>query len=131
MSAEAALQQVIVARLKNGLQSVANRVYDSVPAAAVMPYVSLGAYDFVPDDAECIFSGVHTQLLNVWSRKLGTVECKSITGDVRRLFRGYAPDMGAYGLVSIEVDFADVNIDPDGLTARGRVQIRAMMEEPE
>ncbi len=134
MSVSAELQKLIFDRLKSVsavTAFVGNRIYDNVPPNADFPYISFGSHDFVPDDADCIFSGEHTFLLNVWSRKPGRVEAKQIVDEVRRALRRYDADMGAYGLLEMDIDFADVIMDGDGLTARGRVQIRALIEEPE
>ena len=134
MSVSAELQKLIFDRLKSAsavTAFVGNRIYDNVPPNADFPYISFGSHDFVPDDADCIFSGEHTFLLNVWSRKPGRVEAKQIVDEVRRALRRYDADMGAYGLLEMDIDFADVIMDGDGLTARGRVQIRALIEEPE
>lgn len=134
MSVASALQKLIRDRLRATpavSNAIGGRVYDSVPKDPIFPYLSFGSYDFVPDDSDCIFAGVHTQMLDIWSRKVGRVECKDITEAVRRVLRGYETDLGDCGLVGIEIDFADVIMDPDGLTAHGRVQIRAMIEEPE
>jgi len=134
MTVSAELQKLIFDRLKSVsavTAFVGNRIYDNVPPNADFPYISFGSHDFVPDDADCIFSGEHTFLLNVWSRKPGRVEAKQIVDEVRRALRRYDADMGAYGLLEMDIDFADVIMDGDGLTARGRVQIRALIEEPE
>ncbi len=134
MSVSAELQKLIFDRLKavSAVTAfVGARIYDNVPPNAEFPYISFGSHDFVPDDADCIFSGEHTFLLNVWSRKPGRVEAKQIVDEVRRALRRYDADMGAYGLLEMDIDFADVIMDGDGLTARGRVQIRALIEEPE
>lgn len=134
MSVSAELQKLIFERLKAVpaiTAFVGTRVYDNVPPNTEFPYISFGSHDFVPDDADCIFSGEHTFLLNVWSRKPGRVEAKQIVDEVRRALRRYDADMGAYGLVEMDVDFADINIVGDGLTAQGRVQVRALIEEPE
>lgn len=134
MSVSAGLQKLMYDRLIGFppvTTFVGTRVFDKVPADTDFPYIAFGAHDFVPNDAECIFSGEHTFMLDVWSRKPGRVEAKQIVDEIRRAFRRYHADMGQYGLVLIDVDFAEVVMDPDGLTAHGRVQVRAIIEEPE
>ena len=133
MSVLAALQKLIVDRLKADAtvtSLIGQRVYDSVPPGFVFPYVSFGAHDYVPDDADCIAAGEHTIMLDAWSRKPGRVEAKQIVDVVRRSLRQFDADMGDFGLVEMDIDFADVITDPDGLTAHGRVQVRALIEEP-
>lgn len=134
MSVLAALQKLIFERLTTDATVTAlvgPRVYDSVPEKVAYPYISFGAHDYAPDDADCIAAGEHTLMLDAWSRKPGRVEAKQIVDAGRRSLRRYKADMGEFGLVEIDVDFADVITDPDGLTAHGRLQIRAVIEEPE
>ena len=134
MTVSTELQRLVFERLKAApavAALIGSRAYDKVPENVVFPFISFGAHDFVPDDADCIFSGEHTFILDIWSRKAGRVEAKQIVDEVRRAFRGYYADMGDYGLVQMDIDFADVIMDGDGLTAHGRIQIRALIEEPE
>jgi len=140
MSASAALQKLFYEALRAnaGVSAmVGDRVYDHVPAdgagkvTAEFPYISFGAYDFVPDDSDCIYAGEHTVQIDIWSRAVGKVEAKTITDAVRRLLRDYEADMGDYGLVEMRVDLAEVIGDPDGLTSHGIVQVTALIEEPE
>ncbi|MGN6307316.1 MAG: DUF3168 domain-containing protein [Mesorhizobium sp.] len=140
MSVSAALQKLLYEALRadTGVSAmVGGRVYDRIPAdaagqvTAIYPHIGFGAYDFVPDDSDCIFAGEHTIQLDIWSRAVGKVEAKTITDAVRRLLRDYEADMGDYGLVEMRVDLAQVIGDPDGLTSHGIVQVTALIEEPE
>lgn len=140
MSVSAALQKLLYEALRAnaGVSAmVGDRVYDHVPpdgagkVTVEFPYISFGAYDFVPDDSDCIYAGEHTVQLDIWSRAVGKVEAKTITDAVRRLLRDYEADMGDYGLVEMRVDLAQVIGDPDGLTSHGVVQVTALIEEPE
>lgn len=140
MSVSAALQKLLYDALRAdaGVSAmVGGRVYDRIPTdgagkvTAAYPHIGFGAYDFVPDDSDCIFAGEHTIQLDIWSRAVGKVEAKTITDAVRRLLRDYEADMGDYGLVEMRVDLAQVIGDPDGLTSHGIVQVTALIEEPE
>lgn len=140
MSVSTALQKLLYDALRGdaGLSAmIGGRVYDHIPAdgqgnvTAAYPHVAFGAYDFVPDDADCIVSGDHTLQIDIWSRAVGKVEAKQITDAVRRRLHGYEADMGAYGLVDMRVVLAQVVGDPDGLTSHGIVQVTASIEEPE
>lgn len=134
MSVLAELQKLIVERLTQdaGVSAmVARRVFDRVPPNAATPYIAFGAHDYVPADADCVAAGEHTLMLDVWSEAVGRVEAKRIVDAVRRALHGFSADMGDFGLAGINVDFADVLADPDGLTSHGRIQVRALIEEPE
>jgi hypothetical protein len=140
MSVSAALQKLLYDALRTdaGVSAMVDgRVYDHIPAdeqgsvTAAYPHIGFGAYDFVPDDSDCIFSGEHTIQIDIWSRAVGKVEAKTITDAVRRLLRDYEADMGDFGLVEMRVDLAQVIGDPDGLTSHGILQVTALIEEPE
>jgi hypothetical protein len=142
MSASTALQKLLYDALRADVAvsaMIGGRVYDRVPSeeqriadtGAAFPYISFGAYDFTPDDAECIYSGEHTIQLDIWSQAVGKVEAKTITDAVRQLLHDYEADMGEYGLVDMRVVLAQVISDPDGLTSHGIVQVTALIEEPE
>lgn len=137
MSVSKALHDLVVAKLKAApavAALVGSDVFDSVPAAKKdrFPRISMGAYDFVADDADCIFAGDHTLLVDIWSREVGSVEAKSITDAVRRAIRNIGDvDLPDYGLVEITADSARVFADPDGKTTHGVVQVEARIEEPE
>ena len=115
---------------------IAARVYDRVPAdsqgnvTATFPYVSFGSYDFVPDDADCIAAGEHTQQIDIWSRAVGRVEAKQITDAVRHALHERHLIMDGFGLVQMRVIMAQVMGDPDGLSSHGIVQVTADIEEP-
>ncbi|MGF7005799.1 DUF3168 domain-containing protein [Aminobacter sp. BE322] len=133
MSVAVALQKLVHDALRADTAvaaQIAGRVYDRVPEAPAFPYVSFGAYDFVADDAECIYAGEHTLQVDIWSRAVGRVQAKQITDAVRRTVHGYEADMGAFGLVEMRAAFAQVIGDPDGVTSHGIVTVTAMIEEP-
>ena len=133
MSVSVALQKLIFDTLRAEAvvtSLIGSRVYDRVPEGPTFPYVSFGAYDFVSDESDCIDAGEHTLQIDVWSRSVGRVQAKQITDAVRRSLHGLDADMGAFGLVEMRADFAQVIGDPDGLTSHGIVTVTAMIEEP-
>jgi hypothetical protein len=75
------LQKALVARLKadadvNAL--VAGRVYDSVPTPVTKPYVSLGPFQVLPEQAECS-EGVQVFIqLDGWTAGPDTVQSKRL-----------------------------------------------------
>src|SRR5262245_48390101 len=83
---ELEIQGAIVARLKADAAVtalVATRIYDSVPANAQFPYVTIGPADSVADDADCITGFLTAQQVDCWSRAPGFPECKKIVDAVR------------------------------------------------
>lgn len=134
MSVSVAFQKLLFDALRadRGMKDlISGRMYDRVPKEPTFPYGAFGAYDFVPDEAECIYSGEHTQQLDFWSRAVGRVEAKQMVDAARRCVNDIEADMGEYGLVHIRVGLVRVIGDPDGLTSHGIVQVTATIEEPE
>lgn len=135
MSVSVALQKLLYDALRadRGMRDlVAGRVYDRVPKEPEFPYVSFGSYDFVPDEADCIYAGEHTQQLDFWSRAAGRVEARRLVDAARHIIKEIDDvDMGEYSLAGLRVVLARVFGDPDGLTSHGVLQVTATIEEPE
>lgn len=127
---ELEIQGAIVARLKAdaGVAAlVAGRVYDTVPANAVFPYVTIGPVDSVDDDADCITGLLVAQQIDVWSRAVGTPEAKKIVDAVRHALHDQeaALPLSSNGMAYFECRNARINRDPDGLTSHGILSFEA------
>lgn len=133
MSASVSLQDVVLSRLLadpvvSGI--VSDRIYDGVPAGAELPYISFGATDYTPDDADCIEGRQETIQLDCWSRDHGRKwPCKQLVDAVKKSLHDAEADMSEGALVLMRVTMVRVLDDPDGLTAHGIVQVMAIIEE--
>src|SRR5678815_530329 len=92
-----ALQKAIFDAL-NGATDAGNSVYDTVPIADPFPRVTFGPAQSVPVDEEadpdCGYDPTEmSQELNVWSRKTGYPEAKSIASQVRGILHGATLDL--------------------------------------
>jgi hypothetical protein len=110
------VQKAIFDALKASPALAGGRVYDSVPANAEFPYVSIGEEQIVGDGNSCgdgweIFADVH-----VWSRKPGFPEAKGIAATVVDRVTAVT---SVSGFAVIEVEFQDMRAlrDTDGLTS--------------
>lgn len=122
------MQEMMVARIKAEVPAVSGRVYDSVPAAAVMPYISVGPIDVLQDDADCI-TGLDVGFTwDVWHTSSAT--CMAIAEAVRRALHGYDATLSDNALVSLEHERTARLRDPDGVTIHAAVQFRALVEQP-
>ncbi|MEZ0169928.1 DUF3168 domain-containing protein [Microvirga sp. TS319] len=132
MSVEAALQKAIVGALKGdaGVTAVlAGRVYDRVPAGAVLPYVHIRNIQVVDDGADCIDGGEVYIDLDVWSNAVGKVEAERGASAVRKALRFATLTLDEpYALT--EIDHRDTNIGDGGdeLLTRARMSFRALVE---
>lgn len=114
-----ALQTAIVGELKadgdvNSL--VAGRVYDTVPAAAVFPYISLGPEQVLPDRADCIDGKIVHFQIDVWSRTVGFPQAKNIAEAVTSALNNNLLSVSGYRVVDLYLENENVSRDPDGLT---------------
>jgi hypothetical protein len=130
---ELELQSAIVARLKAdpGVAAlVAGRIYDSVPAGAAFPYVSIGPVDSVGFDPECITGFDVAQQIDCWSRAVGFPEVKKIVDAVRAALHGQeeAMPLATNGMTFFEHRTTRITRDPDGLTSHGILGFEAAIE---
>lgn len=134
MSSAAALQKSIFEALSGdaAIMSIAAGIYDAVPSdpfRSKTAYISFGASDTVDDDAECIIGLEVTYQIDVWSRAVGSVECKRLTDLVRKALHHRSLDLSAGAMVDTRVELTRVFRDPDGITRHGVVQVSALIEE--
>lgn len=127
------LQGLIVARLKSDATVAAligGRVYDTVPADAPFPYVSMGPRDETSDNAECVAGFAISLQIDVWSRAVGFPEVQRISDAVRRSLVEYEfPEM-ENPLVFFDHDQTRTFRDPDGLTLHAAMAFEAFAEQP-
>lgn len=122
------LQRIIVARLKAEVGLVGGRVYDSPREDVDMPYISIDASYWNPENAECITARRETVQIDVWaSVKPDLSVCKDVTDAVAEALDGWA-DTDVLTMHGLEISLVRVLRDPDGMTAHGVVQVEAMVE---
>lgn len=122
------LQAMMVARLKSEISAVAGRIYDAVPAAAMMPYVSVGSITASQEDADCITGTEIAFQWDVWDTS--SAVCMEIAEAVRSALHGYDAALTDNALVSIEHERTVRLRDPDGATIHAAVQFLALVETP-
>ncbi|RWX71892.1 DUF3168 domain-containing protein [Mesorhizobium sp. M2A.F.Ca.ET.039.01.1.1] len=127
------LQGAIVARLK-GVAAVTSligqRVYDTVPANPIFPYVTVGPMVELSDDADCIKGFDITFDINVWSRAVGFPEAERISDAVRIGILEPELALADNALVYLQHRQNVFSRDPDGLTNRARMSFEAFAEQP-
>lgn len=118
-----ALQRALYAFLVALDTEAAGRVFDTVPAAAAFPYISLGPCQVIPIDNDCGERSECYPQIDVWSREVGFPQVKRIAGAIR-----VALDAGGLAIAGHTVDLIQVRSidylrDPDGLTSRARILV--------
>lgn len=124
------LQAWLYETLSDGSPAIGAPVYDQVPRDAGFPRVTFGPGQSLPgeDDGQCGATFELFQQLDVWSSAVGTVEVKEIAGRARDLIHGAAPDLAGFTVVLLEVRGISYSRDPDGLTSRARLDLRALID---
>lgn len=128
------LQVLLYNTLKNNaaLKALVDGVYDTVPAdpfsGPQKAYISFGAMDMVPDDADCIDGEEHTVTIDVWSRQVGMPHCKKACDAVKKALHRQELQLPDNALAEIELGLLRVMRDPDGLTIHGSMQFRVAVE---
>lgn len=122
------LQAWIVEALSGDSPPIA--VFDKVPPANAFPRTTIGPGQALPgdDDGQCAATFEVFQQLDVWSRAVGFVECKTIAGRIKDLIHNAVPALAGYRVVLLEWRSTDYLRDPDGLTSRARMEFRALID---
>lgn len=136
-----ALQKAVIDALKDDgavTALIARRVYDSIPSDAeriaktgdAFPYVSFGPDQEIGDHAECLEGSVEISAqIDVWSRKPGKVEAKTISGAIVRVLNMADLSLDGYRLVLLEHESSRHLDDPDGLTSHSVLTFKALIDE--
>lgn len=107
---------------------IGDRVYDEVPPGSAFPYVTISDAQVIDDGDSCepdqfeIFADLH-----IWSRTVGLMEAKEISGLIRSVL---LPIENVEDWHVPVVDFRGTRhgFDPDGLTAHSIVTIRFLLQ---
>lgn len=128
------LQRALFARLTSYAPLtalIAQRVYDRIPPAATMPYVTIADAQVIEDGADCIEADEVNFDIHVWSRptNTGSLEAKAIAGLLRKALHGFDLPLSDDNL-TIDLAFTDARFlrDPDGLTVHGVVSFRLLSQ---
>jgi len=120
-----ALQGAIVAALKALGTAAGANVFDMVPSSNPFPRITVGTGQSVPVDEDC-YEGTESYFqIDVWSRSVGFPEAKQIASAVRGRLHNGDLALSGHTLEMLKVDSINYDRDPDGLTSRARIQVRA------
>ncbi|QFT00488.1 hypothetical protein FIV06_23875 [Labrenzia sp. THAF191b] len=134
MSAEAELQKLLVDTIKGnaGVMAIAGGCYDRPPKdpfKGKSAYVTLGSFEQLEDDSDCISGFEFTQTLNVWSKAVGGVECKNLASLLRRLLHRADLSLTTDALVQLTVERVVTGKARDGITHQSVMTLSGQIEE--
>ncbi|MBB3930736.1 hypothetical protein GGR25_001775 [Kaistia hirudinis] len=126
------LQAAIAAHLRAdadlGALIGGSRIHDAPPRGTEFPFVAIGdagQTDWSDGDTA---GGSLRVLLHVWSRAAGKREAWTILGALMRLLHEAELPLADHTLVLLRAEFAEVRMDPDGLTEHGVLRLGALVE---
>ena len=125
------LQKAFVAKLKADVSMVAGRVYDGIPASATTPYISLGAFQVLPDNGGCLDGAQTIIQVDGWSTQANgaTVEVKQLGTAIAASLDEAALSLDApHVLVDLKVTDTLYMREPDGITTHTVVTVTAHTE---
>ena len=130
-SATNELQTAIVQTLKNDddvKAIVGGRVYDSVPADAEFPYISLGPMISGTTLADCFEIDDISIQIDAWSRDTGSTEMRELADAARRALTKADLELENNGLVTFNHERTRELRDPDGLTSHAVIEFEASVQ---
>lgn len=122
-----ALQGAIVATLK-GISPAGNNVFDRVPDSSPFPRITVGGGQSVPVDEDCYEGTESTFQIDAWSREVGYPQVKQIASAIRARLHNGTLALSGHTLELMKIESITFDRDPDGLTSRARIQLRALTQ---
>jgi len=119
----AEIQKAIHDALKVSPAIAGGRIYDRVPENPTYPYIGIGDEQTLDDGNACddgweVFADVH-----VWSQAVGFPEAKGLVAAIVPRLVAISAVPG-FTVIAAEVENTRVFRDPDGLTSRGVISVR-------
>ena len=118
LSADAALTALIGA----------GRVFDDVPQASPLPYVTLGpvtAQDWSTGSED---GTEHLLTVHVWSRARGKKQAHEVLGAIRAALHDQPLSLSGHRLINLRHERSDIRRTPDGEAIQGTARFRAVTE---
>lgn len=106
-------------------------VYDGAPSTVAFPFIEIANSRSMPDDADCIVGRQVSTRLHIWGRDQGRLQPTEVVADAvyNALHEATITLDDPYACVNCRVDFCDVFIDEDGITAHGVVDVDLLVED--
>ena len=125
-----AIQSAIYSRLNNDstlTNSLGAGIYDEVQEGNSYPFVTIGRDSSIDYSTKDVDGSEYTVNLDIWSQYKGSKETKEIIDRIHDLLHYYSLSVTGFNLINIRFEFADILIDPDGVTRHGVIRFRAII----
>lgn len=122
-----AFQKALVSVLRGATAAGAN-VFDTVPPSDPFPRITIGPRQMLPLDGECVDATEIHQQLDAWSRAVGFPEVETVAAEIRTILDDASFALDGHSLQLLVVTDINVGTDPDGITRRARISLRAEVQ---
>jgi hypothetical protein len=122
------LQGAIISALKATPSPAGVNVFDRVPDRDPFPRITVGGGQSVPVDEDCYEGTESTIQIDAWSREVGYPQVKQIASAVRGRLHNGTLTLADHTLELMKIESITYERDPDGLTSRARIQLRALTQ---
>lgn len=124
-----ALQVALVAAIKALGTAAGQNVFDQPPTSNPFPRVTVGEGQSVDNSVPGCYDGTESFLqVDVWSRANGYPQVKQIASAIRDRLHDGALTLNGHTLELLRVQSTDYSRDPDGITSRARLLVRALTQ---
>lgn len=104
-------------------------IYDHVPQETDFPYVSIGDTTSIEWDTDTSLGSEDTVTIHVWSRYRGRKETKEIQLELYNALHRHNLTISGATTVTCDWEFAESEVDTDGLTRHGITRFRLLIEQ--
>lgn len=123
-----ALQKALVDAIKAAETDAGNNVFDTVPPENPFPRITLGEGQSIGVYADCYDGTEAFFQIDIWSQAPGFPEVKRIAGQVRAALHDAELTLDGHTLEILNVQSIDYRREPDNLTSRAIVTVRAQSQ---
>lgn len=123
-----AIQAAIYSRLTTYAPLTGYSTYDHVPQNATFPYNVIGEGTATQWDTDDSVGSDATVTIHTWSRYRGRKEVKEIQKLIYDALHRYELPVAGSHTVTVEWEYTDTMLDPDGLTRHGVIRFRIITE---
>ena len=104
-------------------------IYDNVPASATPPYVNMGTFDELSDDADCLTSYDISVGIDCWATSSKAIAAE-LAEAVRAALRAADLTLANNALVSFRHVQTRIFMDADGVSWHAAMEFNAIVEQP-
>lgn len=123
------MQEEIQTAIYEAVAAIGYPTYDEVPQVTTYPYIVVGDDRSTPFDTDDSVGSETICTIHVWSQYRGRKEVKEIMRSIYHTLNRANLDITGGQLIECHAEFEESFLEPDGLTRRGVIRFRLIVEE--